>query len=97
MSKIQKMISLDVETNRIANEISLTYRTYGGLSYWIRNQLRSYRNKLEAGDYTQAKLLDQEQIKSHLNLSSGQLLHCLEQKSPEEIKVIIQLLTNSIN
>ncbi len=95
--KIQKMISLDSETNRIANEISIAYRTYGGLSYWIRNQLRSYRNKRDAGDFTQARLHTQDQINNHLNLSHNQLLYCLEQKSPDEIKVIIQLLTNSLN
>ena len=96
MSKIHKMVSLDQETNRIAGNIGNMYRSYGGFSYWLRNQLRSWRNQREGGDYSESKLLYQEQIKDHLNLTAGQLLHCLEQKSPDEIKVIIQLLTNSL-
>jgi len=88
--KIQKMVSLDAETARLASMKS-------NFSDWVRSQLRSERNKLEIHDFTSRTIDQQRQMEEHLNLSTSKLLYFLEQKSPEEIKVLVQLLINSVD
>lgn len=86
--KIQKMISLDAETARLASMKS-------NFSDWVRSQLRSERNKREAGDFTSMKLEQRRQMEERLDISTSQLLYHLEQKSDEEIKILVQLLKNA--
>lgn len=87
--KIQKMVSLDAETARLASMKS-------NFSDWVRNQLRSERNKLEIHDFTGRRILQQKEIEQHLDISTTRLLNLLEQKSQEEIKILVQLLKNSV-
>ena len=86
--KIQKMISLDAETARLASMKS-------NFSDWVRSQLRSERNKREAGDFTSMKLEQRRIVEERLDISTSQLLYHLEQKSDEEIKILVQLLKNA--
>ena len=86
--KIQKMVSLDAETARLASKKS-------NFSDWVRSQLRSERNKREAGDFTSMKLEQRERMEEQLDISTSELLFHLEQKSPEEIKILVQLLKNA--
>ena len=86
--KIQKMVSLDVETARLASMKS-------NFSDWVRSQLRSERNKQEGGDFTSMKLEQRRKMEERLDISTSQLLYHLEQKSDEEIKILVQLLKNS--
>ena len=58
--KIQKMVSLDAETARLAS----------------------------------MKLDQRRKMEEHLDLSTSELLYHLEQKSAEEIKILVQLLKN---
>ena len=87
--KIQKMISLDAETARLAAKKT-------NFSSWVRSQLRSERNRQEGGDFSQQKLQTYESINDKLEMRTGELFHLLEQKTESEIKVLIHLLQNSI-
>ena len=86
--KLQKMVSLDNETARLASQKT-------NFSDWVRSQLRSERNRREAGDFTSMKLEQRRQMEEHLDISTSKLLYLLEQKSQEEIKILVQLLKNS--
>lgn len=88
--KIQKMISLDKETAPIAEQIGQEFKVAGGFSYWIRNQLRSYRNKSENSDETRAN--SARKIEQLTKISTHQLLWQLEQRSEEEINALVSLL-----
>lgn len=88
--KIQKMVSLDQETAEIASSIGIQYRAHGGFSTWLRNQLRSYRNKSENDDAILAKKA--RQVQELTKMSTHQLLWQLEQRSEEEIKALVNLL-----
>lgn len=87
--KIQKMISLDGETARLASKKT-------NFSSWVRSQLRSERNRQEGGDFSEMKLQQQLEIEEKMDLSTSHFLYLLEQKTPEEIKILIQILKNSI-
>lgn len=87
--KIQKMISLDGETARLASKKT-------NFSSWVRSALRSERNRQEGGDFTQQKLQTYESINEKLEMRTGELFHLLEQKSNAEIKVLIHILQNSL-
>lgn len=87
--KIQKMVSLDPETARLASMKS-------NFSDWVRSQLRSERNKREAGDVTSIRFEQRGEIERHFDLSTSELLYHLEQKSAEEIKILVQLLKNGL-
>ena len=87
--KIQKMISLDQETARLASKKT-------NFSSWVRNALRSERNKQEGGDFSQMKLQQYREISERLDISTSELFHHLTHKSDEEIKVLVHLLKNSI-
>ena len=86
--KIQKMVSLDAETARLASMKS-------NFSDWVRSQLRSERNKRESGDYSSLKFEQRQRMEERLDLSTSELLYHLEQKSDEEIKILVQLLKNA--
>ena len=89
MKKIHKTITLDVETSKLAAKKT-------NFSQWVRDQLRSERNRREAGDYTnQRKLMEQERIEQIVDLSTGQLLHQLERKTDAEIQALIAILKMS--
>lgn len=83
------MISLDEETARLASQKI-------NFSNWVRDKLRSERNQREAGDFTQMKLAQREQMEEKLDLSTSHLLYLLEQKTQDEIKILVQLLKNSV-
>lgn len=87
--KIQKMISLDAETARLASKKT-------NFSSWVRSALRSERNRQEGGDFSQQKLETYESINNKLEMRTGELFHLLENKSESEIKILIHLLQNSI-
>jgi hypothetical protein len=87
--KIQKMISLDQETARLASQKT-------NFSDWVRCQLRSERNKREGGDFSSLRFEQRLKVEEHLDLSTSELLYHLERKSDEEIKILVQILKNSI-
>jgi hypothetical protein len=86
--KIQKMVSLDAETARLASMKS-------NFSDWVRGQLRSERNQRDGGDFTRMKLEQRRQMEERLDISTSELLYHLEQKSDSEIKILVQLLKNA--
>lgn len=88
--KIQKMVSLDSETAVIAKEIGNTYRANGGFSTWLRNQLRSYRNKSENEDAIIARKA--RQVSELTKMSTHELFWQLEQRTEEEINALVSLL-----
>lgn len=88
--KIQKMISLDKETAPIAERIGIEFRTAGGFSWWIREQLRSHRNKSENDDSLKANTA--RQVENLTDISTAQLLWHLEQRSEEEVRALVNLL-----
>lgn len=81
--KIQKMISLDNETAGIAARIP-------NFSSWVRNQLRSHRNKSENDD--SAKANTARKLESVTEMSTAELLYHLEQRDVEEIRALVRLL-----
>lgn len=92
--KIQKMVSLDAETAVIAKQIGEQYRANGGFSTWLRNQLRSYRNKSENDDAMKAN--QSRKLEQLTQMRTGELLWHLEQRSPDEIRALVNLLSNSV-
>tara|TARA_Y100001951_G_scaffold42067_1_gene33299 strand:+ start:2113 stop:2385 length:273 start_codon:yes stop_codon:yes gene_type:complete len=88
MKKIHKTITLDPETSKLAARKP-------NFSQWVRNQLRSERNKMEAGDYSQSKLERISRIEQITELTTGQLLHQLERKTDAEIQALIAILKMS--
>ena len=88
MKKIHKTITLDEETSRLAAKKT-------NFSQWVRDQLRSERNRREMGDYSQQKLESQRRIEEIVDLSTGQLLHQLERKTDAEIQALIAILKMS--
>lgn len=81
--KIQKMISLDRETAEIATRIP-------NFSSWVRNQLRSHRNKSENDD--SAKANTARKLESVTEMSTAELLYHLEQRNADEIRALVRLL-----
>ncbi len=88
--KQQKMISLDTETALIAQQIGREFQTAGGFSYWIRNQLRSYRNQTENDDSIKANTA--RKVEELTDISTARLLWHLERRSVEEIRALVNLL-----
>ena len=87
------MVSLDQETAEIAQAIGRQYRANGGFSTWLRNQLRSYRNKSENDDARKAN--QSRKLEELTQMRTGELLWHLEQRTPEEIKALVNLLSNT--
>jgi hypothetical protein len=99
--KIQKIISLDKETAELAAKKS-------NFSGWVRDQLRSERNKKEAykeldldDAHDLMRLRNQNKLNriddldttlSRVDMSSAELLHHLEQRTDEEIRALVSLL-----
>lgn len=80
----QKMITLDEETSKLAaNKVNF--------SEWVRNQLRSERNKREDKDGQLTRITES------VNLSSAELLYHLEQRSDAEITALVSILRGSLN
>jgi len=89
MKKIHKTITLDLETSKLAAKKT-------NFSQWVRDQLRSERNRRDAGGQTeQRKLMEQRRIEQIVDLSTGQLLHQLERKTDAEIQALIAILKMS--
>lgn len=88
--KRQKMVSLDAETEVIAKKIGEQYRANGGFSTWLRNQLRSYRNKSENEDAIVARKA--RQVQELTKMSTHELLWQLEQRTEDEISALVSLL-----
>tara|TARA_R100001086_G_scaffold143086_1_gene75285 strand:+ start:470 stop:730 length:261 start_codon:yes stop_codon:yes gene_type:complete len=84
MKKIHKTITLDLETSKLAAKKT-------NFSQWVRNMLRSERNKTESHIANQHKT----RIEESTGLSTFELLHHLESKSPEEISALIAILRMS--
>ena len=84
------MVSLDSETAVIAKEIGFTYRANGGFSTWLRNQLRSYRNKSENDDGAKANMA--RKMERLTNINTAELLYLLQQRTEEEINALVSLL-----
>lgn len=89
--KIQKMVSLDGEAAVIAKKIGEQYRANGGFSAWLRNQLRSYRNKSENEDDA-IVARKARQVQQLTKMSTHELLWQLEQRSEDEISALVSLL-----
>lgn len=83
----QKLITLCPITWELAQKKS-------NFSAWIRNQLRSERNRTENDDALKANTA--RQVESVANISSAELLWHLEQRSPEEIGALISILKNGL-
>lgn len=85
--KVQKIISLDKETAELAARKS-------NFSGWVRDQLRRERNKGEEEYRDQIKANNMSKIRQLTDMSSGELLYHLEQRSPEEIRALVAILRN---
>jgi len=84
----QKMITLDDETTKLAAQKI-------NFSEWVRNQLRSERNKSEL--QSENKLDQFTRLTSVVNMSSAELLFHLEQRSEAEISALLSILQGSLN
>ena len=78
------MITLDSETWKMA-EIKTNF------SSWVRDKLRSERNKSENKESQMTRLTDTVQM------SSAELLYHLEQRSEAEITALVSILRGSLN
>jgi len=89
--KIQKIISLDRETADLAKRKT-------NFSGWVRDQLRSERNKREFYDEQEtltANAIDRYQrIELQTKISNRELLYHLENRSEEEIRALVAILKN---
>jgi hypothetical protein len=89
--KIQKIISLDKETAELASRKP-------NFSSWVRNQLRSERNKREFAsdeESIQANAIERySKIEAQTKISNRELLFHLENRSEEEIRALITILRN---
>lgn len=89
--KIQKIISLDRETA----ELAAAKTNFSG---WVRNQLRSERNKREFArdeEYVQANIIERyNKIETQTKISNHELLYHLESRSEEEIRALVTILKN---
>ena len=64
-------------------------------SAWIRDQLRSERNKGESEDQILAN--NARKIETYTELSSRELLWNLEQRTETEINALVSILRGSLN
>ena len=89
--KVQKIISLDRETAELASRKT-------NFSGWVRNQLRSERNKREFADEQEtltANAIERyERIETQTKISNRELLFHLEKRTEEEIRALITILRN---
>jgi len=67
-------------------------------SDWVRNQLRSERNRTHLGQTIEEIHLNQKnRLEEKLDISTARLLYELEQRSDEEITALIALLQGSLS
>ena len=89
--KIQKVISLDQETAKLASQKT-------NFSGWVRAQLRSERNKREFSsdeESVQSNAIERyNKIETKTKISNRELLFHLENRSEEEIRALITILRN---
>jgi len=85
---INKMINLDQETIDLADKKP-------NFSAWVRNQLRSERNKHENDDSLKANTA--RKISEVMDISTAELLYHLEQRSDEEITALVSILRAGLN
>ena len=83
----QKMITLCPTTFELASKKP-------NLSNWVRDKLRTERNRLELTDQSGKDAL--QIIKNTTSISNHELLYHLERRSPEEIKALIAILRNGL-
>ena len=94
----QKMITLDDETSKLAANKT-------NFSEWVRNQLRSERNKSERASQHNAIPIDEQLnrlnqrllVEEKLDISTSALLYHLEQRSDAEITALVSILRGSLN
>jgi len=84
----QKMITLDEETSKLAAKKI-------NFSQWVRDKLRSERNKSELD--TEMKIDQFDRIIQYVPMSSAELLYHLEQRSEAEITALVSILRGSLN
>lgn len=84
----QKMITLDDETSKLAAQKI-------NFSQWVRDKLRSERNK-SALD-SEMKIDQFSKVTTVVNMSSAELLYHLEQRSEAEITALVSILRGSLN
>ena len=83
-------VSLCAETFRLAKNKS-------NFSDWVRNQLRSERNKRNYGpSFEETKAEQMQKISGLTQLSSAELLWNLEQRSDAEINALVSILRGSL-
>ena len=63
-------------------------------SSWIRDKLRSERNRME--NHEALKANQAERIQAATKMHNSELLYHLEQRSPEEIGALISILKNGL-
>ena len=85
MKKIHKTITLDLETSKLAAKKT-------NFSQWVRNMLRSERNKMDGNDIA---VRHKFRLQDVTGLSTAELLYHLESKTEEEIKALIAILKMS--
>lgn len=83
----QKLITLCPKTWELAQKKS-------NFSAWIRNQLRSERNKHENDDSLKANTA--RKLEEVTNLSTAELLFHLEKRSDAEITALLSILRGSL-
>jgi AraC-like DNA-binding protein len=84
----QKLITLDPVTWELASKKT-------NFSEWVRNQLRSERNKSES--VLQDKFDQMTRLTDTVKMSSAELLFHLEQRSEAEISALVSILQGSLN
>jgi len=83
-------ISLDSTTWELAKKKP-------NFSDWVRNQLRSERNRTHLGKSLENIMLDQKnRLEEKLDISTARLLYELEQRSEEEITALVSILQGSL-
>ena len=84
----QKMITLDPISWDLAEKKP-------NFSEWVRNQLRSERNKLDNQDSLNLHRMDK--LTELTKMSSAELLWQLEQRTDAEINALVSILRGSLN
>ncbi len=84
----QKLITLDPTTWELASKKP-------NFSEWVRNQLRSERNK--SSSIEEVHLHQRQLVEDKLQISTSRLLYELEQRSEAEISALLSILQGSLN
>jgi len=84
----QKLITLDPVTWELAQKKP-------NFSEWVRNQLRSERNKNHVP--VEYQLEQRRLVEEKLEISTSRLLYELEQRSESEIRALLSILKGSLD